>query len=693
MTTKGHRNSLKPGYKLHWYRITQILGQGGFGITYHARDLNLDRDVAIKEYLPVEMAVREGDYSVHPLSEAHGQQYTWGLDRFIVEARTLAKFDHPNIVRVYSVFEENNTGYMVMRYERGQSLQEKIDLERTLGESDILKVIMPILNGLEMIHQSGFIHRDIKPDNIYLREDGSPVLIDFGSARQALGEKTKTLTSLITPGYAPIEQYYSKSDEQGPWTDIYSLGATAYRAITGVGPMDALERSRTMLELQRDIFIYTNEICSGKFSGSFLNAIDHALQFRLKDRPRSISEWRHEFGFHTDRLEQTRREEAQRIVTRLGTGPSPVQEQKKIEAAAGPKSRPLRFATIALLLVLLACAAGYYFQEAIIDGVITVVMGGRDGDIFGKREQAAGQAPFAAPVAAGGQGTPGPEQQLSFMLESAGTNLAAGRLTDPQGQNALEDFLAVLAVDPDNKEAKDGVEEIFQFYIRSANNMMALSKYNEAEADLHRADAIKPGTVSVRLARLQLDEARNEYQSMLNENKLKKQQEEQQRLTVLEQQRQEQENKRIELEKQRITEQKRKLEEEQAALDAEKIRQQETRMKQAEQQRLEQQQHREEQEKQAAEQERQKAAEQTKKENPVARFLDGIIFPDVNTIYKGMLYVCNYYNEDDPNACRRNIEKCREFSQDNQDLFKYCVSEYVEKLITLYTAKIEKQAL
>ena len=176
MTSKGHRNSLKPGYKLHWYRIIEILGQGGFGITYHARDLNLDRDVAIKEYLPVEMAVREGDYSVHPLSEAHGQQYTWGLDRFIAEARTLAKFDHPNIVRVYSVFEENNTGYMVMRYESGQSLQEKIDLEKTMDEADILKVIMPILSGLDIIHQAGFIHRDIKPDNIYLREDGSCIL-------------------------------------------------------------------------------------------------------------------------------------------------------------------------------------------------------------------------------------------------------------------------------------------------------------------------------------------------------------------------------------------------------------------------------------------------------------------------------------------------------------------------------------
>lgn len=587
MTTKGHRNSLKPGYKLHWYRIIQILGQGGFGITYHARDLNLDRDVAIKEYLPVEMAVREGDFSVHPLSEAYGQQYTWGLGRFIVEARTLAKFDHPNIVRVYSVFEENNTGYMVMRYERGQSLQDKIDLERTMGESDILNVIMPILNGLENIHQAGFIHRDIKPDNIYLREDGSPVLIDFGSARQALGEKTKTLTSLITPGYAPIEQYYSKSDEQGPWTDIYSLGATAYRAITGVGPMDALERSRTMLELQRDTFIYSKEICSGQYQEPFLQAIDHALKFRLKDRPQSIREWRHEFGFHTDRLEQSRREEAERIVTRLGTGPPPIQEQKNLEhAGRAGKSGPLRFATLALILVLLACAAGYYFKEGIVEGVLTAVIGLRNDD---------------KPV------TPEVSVTHTMAAEQAGSDLEEPSFT---------------------------------------------------------GDKI----------------------SSLSEDKLKKQQEEQQHLTQLAQQgrEQEQEGRRIELEKQRIQEERAKLAEEKAQMEAEKKLQEEARLKSKEQQQVAAQKQKPVREK--------KEVVKLKKINQVAVFLDSIIFPDVDTIYKGMSNICNFYSEDDPDACRRSINQCKEFSQDNQDLFKFCASEYVDKLITLNNAKKDRPA-
>jgi len=316
---KIHRNSLKPGHRLHWYKISKILGQGGFGITYLAHDINLDKDVAIKEYLPIEMAVREGDFSVHPVSEDHGKQYKWGLDRFITEARTLAKFNHPNIVRVFSVFEENNTGYMVMQYEHGASLQAMLAGRKTMEEADLLKILIPILGGLEQIHRAGFIHRDIKPDNIFIREDGSPVLLDFGSARHALGEKTKTLTSLVTPGYAPFEQYYSKSDEQGPWTDIYGLGATLYRAVTGVAPLDALDRSKAILEASHDTVVSAAEIGRGKYSERFLNAIDYAIRFRIQDRPQSLAEWKREFGVSDElaHIEAYQREEQQ--VTQPGT--------------------------------------------------------------------------------------------------------------------------------------------------------------------------------------------------------------------------------------------------------------------------------------------------------------------------------------------------------------------------------------
>jgi len=230
-----HRNSLQPGYELHWYHIIKILGQGGFGITYLAHDTNLDQHVAIKEYLPTDLAVRDNDVSVHPVSEGHRESYQWGLERFISEARTLAKFKHPNIVRVLSVFTENNTAYMVMEYEHGEPMDALLKNRKTIEEEKLKSILMPMLDGLEEVHKTGFIHRDIKPPNIYIRTDGSPVLLDFGSARQSLGIQTKTLTTMVSPGYAPFEQYTSKSDKQGPWTDIYGLGATMYRAVTGVG--------------------------------------------------------------------------------------------------------------------------------------------------------------------------------------------------------------------------------------------------------------------------------------------------------------------------------------------------------------------------------------------------------------------------------------------------------------------------
>ncbi|MEM7541854.1 MAG: protein kinase [Pseudomonadota bacterium] len=291
------RNALRPGHKLLWFEIQDVLGQGGFGITYRALDTNLAQEVAIKEYLPMELAVREGDFSVYPASQAQDERYQWGLDRFLVEARTLAKFKHPAIVGVMSVFEENNTAYMVMEYQRGKNLQEIVEQRPTLPEKSLSSMVKRLLGGLEVLHAEGFIHRDIKPANLFIREDARPILLDFGSARQALGVETQTLTSVVSPGYAPFEQYYSRSDRQGPWTDIYGLGATLYRCVSGRAPMPAIDRSEAILKAQRDVFVSAKEIGAGKYSESFLNAIDVALAFNESERPQSVNEWRTYFGY------------------------------------------------------------------------------------------------------------------------------------------------------------------------------------------------------------------------------------------------------------------------------------------------------------------------------------------------------------------------------------------------------------
>ncbi|MGH8547037.1 MAG: serine/threonine-protein kinase, partial [Methylococcales bacterium] len=300
MTQPIHRNALKPGYELHWYRIERVLGQGGFGITYLARDLNLDQEVAIKEYLPMELAVREPDFSVQPAADTHGEQFKWGLDRFIAEAKTLARFKHPNIVRVLTVFEANRTGYMVMEYEHGDNLKDILMRRGTLEEDELLKIVLPILDGLETVHERGFIHRDIKPANLFIRANDSPVLIDFGSARQALGVETRTLTTLVSSGYAPFEQYYSRGEQQGPWSDIYSLGATLYRAVKGEQPQDAVDRSRAILEAAPDPLADVGELGQGRYSAHFLKAIAHALRFRREERPQTVAEWRRDFCIPQD---------------------------------------------------------------------------------------------------------------------------------------------------------------------------------------------------------------------------------------------------------------------------------------------------------------------------------------------------------------------------------------------------------
>jgi hypothetical protein len=180
-----------------------------------------------------------------------------------------------------------------MRFEEGENLGALLERRGTLPEKDLLRILLPILDGLELVHNAGFIHRDIKPDNIHIRVDGSPVLLDFGSARHALG-KSRTLTILVAPGYAPFEQYHANSENQGPWTDIYGLAATCYRAIAGTQPLDAITRSKGILGSTREVLVPARNIGSGRYSSQLLAAIDHALEFNEKDRPQTVSEWRRE---------------------------------------------------------------------------------------------------------------------------------------------------------------------------------------------------------------------------------------------------------------------------------------------------------------------------------------------------------------------------------------------------------------
>ncbi len=215
-------NALPRGYALHEYHIESVLGAGGFGLTYLATDANLNLKVALKEYLPGDFAARAEDSTVQPKPGDAAESFQWGLQRFMDEAKTLASFRHPNIVRVMRFFEANKTGYMVMEFVEGKPLPEWIGPRRPLPQQSLQALAGPLLDGLAVIHKSGFLHRDIKPANIFMRDDGSPVLLDFGSARELKGGNQE-LTAVVSPGYAPLEQYHAHG-KQGPWSDLYAFG-------------------------------------------------------------------------------------------------------------------------------------------------------------------------------------------------------------------------------------------------------------------------------------------------------------------------------------------------------------------------------------------------------------------------------------------------------------------------------------
>lgn len=282
--TTGTYNALPEGLSLNDYRIDSVLGVGGFGVTYLATDRNLELKVALKEYLPVDHATRGADNTVHPRTDADSDSFHWGRRRFLDEARTLASFHHPNIVRVMRFFEANNTGYMVMEFVDGEPLSTWISKRRPLPQADLLGIAGALLDGLNVMHNASYLHRDVKPANIFMRGDGSPVLIDFGSARSVNCERG--MTAMVTPGYAPLEQYHAHGN-QGPWTDLYALGGVMYWMVTGVKPLDAAARVRNDNMTPASI-----QAANGLYGAEMLRAIDWALKSNEDERPQSAAEFR-----------------------------------------------------------------------------------------------------------------------------------------------------------------------------------------------------------------------------------------------------------------------------------------------------------------------------------------------------------------------------------------------------------------
>ena len=365
--TTDNVHALPLGTRLGDYRLDAIIGHGGFGITYRAFDSQLAKVVAIKEYLPIEFAVRTADGKVVPRGARYADDFAWGRERFLDEARALARFRHPHIVPVLRFLAANGTAYTVMEFEDGQSVAQLLRQNggqgggRRLPPDDVRRLAEGILDGLAAVHAQGFLHRDIKPSNIIIRRDGVPILIDFGAARQAMGGRTRTLTSVLTPQYAPIEQY-AMDGKQGPWTDIYSAAAVLHHAIAGVPPPEAASR------VGHDPYKPLAVTQADRYDPTFLAAIDRALAFVPTERPQSVEAWRALFGASLPSSDDapTRRMAPATEPARSAAAPRLGGARRGEEvAAAVPPPQPSRFPTksLALVVVVAIAAVAFWFLK------------------------------------------------------------------------------------------------------------------------------------------------------------------------------------------------------------------------------------------------------------------------------------------------------------------------------------------
>ena len=355
-------DALPTGTRLHEFEILSVVGQGGFGIVYLAHDHALDRRVAIKEYMPSALATRTQAMTVAVRSSRHTETFAAGLRSFVNEARLLAQFDHPSLLKVHRFWEAHGTAYMVMPYYAGITFAQQ--LAQPGGppdEAQLRALLNPLLDALALLHTARCYHRDIAPDNILLLPNGTPLLLDFGAARRVIGDMTQALTVILKTGYAPVEQYGAMPDlSQGAWTDLYALGSVVEFAITGRTPPQAV--ARFLADKREPLAVRA----AGRYSDGFLQAIDRALAVLPKDRPQNVAEMRALLavglapsrslsnsprGARVDHAEMT----VPRVDPALPPGPTAT---NATNTGARTRRRGVAFAWAAVLIVVIAAVAG-----------------------------------------------------------------------------------------------------------------------------------------------------------------------------------------------------------------------------------------------------------------------------------------------------------------------------------------------
>ena len=304
------------------YSIVKVLGEGGFGITYLATDLVLDVDVCVKELYISGSSSRGANMTV--LTQ-NMKEFSFAdfKERFLQEARQLARFNHNNIVRVLDFFETNNTAYVVMEYLKGRTLKEMVAYNGPFNADESMEIINQLLNAVEVVHNAGMLHRDIKPDNLIITEEGRVVLIDFGSARAYSEEKTISQTAMVSPGFAPLEQYNPNS-RKGTFTDVYSIGATMYFMLTGIRPMNVTERYLEEMKAPHELNPSVNMQVS--------SAVMLAMEMKPEDRFRNVAELREALNRKYVPPKEEKNVQTETIVE------VPAKEEIKVEEAEKPES-------------------------------------------------------------------------------------------------------------------------------------------------------------------------------------------------------------------------------------------------------------------------------------------------------------------------------------------------------------------
>ena len=546
-----HVHALPPGTRFEEYRLDAVLGAGGFGITYRAYDANLDKFVAIKEYLPSEFATRAERYTVVPQSSTDAQDYHWGLNRFLDEARTLARFDHPHLNKVYRFFESNGTAYMVLEYIDGETLADRLTRERQLPEEALQRLLEEVLSGLAVMHAAGYVHRDIKPGNLMLREeDGSAVVLDFGAARQAVGQRSKAITSILTPGYAPVEQYDGKVDRVGAWTDIYALGMVAYRCISGITDSELPDAVSRMLAHTRGeaVLLSATEAGKGKFNTKFLEAIEWAMEVDEGDRPQSVDAWRGALAG------QSRRQGSAKSVRKPITQPT----RGTTTGSSGPS-----WSGVALTVVIVAMlGVGSWWgiqefpelfgqgsddtqrlaqQAATIDvpgETLQETESGGIGEAVARTEHAPSPEKTEAEQPASKEPALSPEEaEVARLLAAAEADLKARRLTSPVGNNAWDRYQQVLKLQPTNLEAIAGMERVIGSYMELFSASVGEEDFDKAENYLAKIGNLHPDSPVLGEGEQHLEAAKQARADRLAEQERQRQADEAARLAELERQR------------------------------------------------------------------------------------------------------------------------------------------------------------